>query len=565
MTTRHRRFVVFLACTFAAVAPPSPFRRQSPVAAVHASAQSGQAAAIELREAIKARVAGGGDPALPLLRAEWPPLQRLYADRGHAPAWLDADGRPGADAAAATAMVGNAASDGLAPGDYAAADLDAERHQSQDGFRDRERAARFDVRLSASVLRYFRHLHVGRVDPRRVGFRLDVPADRHDVVAILEAALADHRVAAAGAALVPSFPQYRSLRDALARYRVLASRRIGPVPVPAKAVHPGDAYDGAPALRMRLESVGDLIQSDASASSRRVYDAPLAEAVRRFQDRHGLRADGILGRQTVSALQVPLAWRVRQIELALERLRWIPDVRDDERIIVLNIPMFRLWAWDPGPPGRSPVLEMKAIVGRALRTQTPVFEGQLTQVIFRPYWNVPLSIAAHEILPRLARDPGYLAREQMEIVSPTGDDARVVQPSAQALAQVRAGRFHLRQRPGPQNSLGLIKFVFPNDDDVYMHGTPARELFKEDRRDFSHGCVRAADPIALAEWVLAGSEWGRAGIEAAIDGTQTVPVAVPRPLTVLLFYTTAAVLVDGTLHFAEDIYQHDRTLDRALG
>lgn len=210
--------------------------------------------------------------------------------------------------------------------------------------------------------------------------------------------------------------------------------------------------------------------------------------------------------------------------------------------------MFRLWAWD-AVDGRPPAFGMDAIVGRASRTQTPVFMEDLREVIFRPYWNVPPSILRGEILPALRRDPDYLRKHDMEVVRGTEHDP-----------------LDVRQRPGAKNALGLVKFVFPNDDNVYMHGTPATELFARRRRDFSHGCVRVADPAALAEWVLRDlPDWTRARIETAMAGPGSTSVKLPRPITVVLFYTTAAVTPDdGRLHFVDDIYRHDARLDRAL-
>ena len=261
--------------------------------------------------------------------------------------------------------------------------------------------------------------------------------------------------------------------------------------------------------------------------------------MKRFQARHGLENDGVLGQRTHTALRTPLAWRIRQIELALERLRWLPHP-GGERVVAISIPMFRLWAWEAMPPTRPPTLSMGVIVGRALRTQTPVFVEQMRDVIFRPYWNVPPSIARHEILPILERDPDYLRRQGMEIVSGPGDDAQAVAATPENLARLRQGALRLRQRPGPRNALGLVKFMFPNQDNVYMHGTPAPELFSRSRRDFSHGCVRVEDPIALAEWVLEDRpEWTRDRIVAAMEGSHSLQVTLLRPIQVILFYTTA--------------------------
>jgi murein L,D-transpeptidase YcbB/YkuD len=228
--------------------------------------------------------------------------------------------------------------------------------------------------------------------------------------------------------------------------------------------------------------------------------------------------------------------------------------------------MFRLWAWDGGGGQALPVVQMGVIVGRAVRTQTPVFADEMTHLIFRPYWNVPRSILVNEVLPAAERDPNYLQRNDMQIVAGQGDDARPRAATPENLAAAREGRLRVRQLPGPRNALGLVKFIFPNDDNVYLHDTPAQRLFGRSRRDFSHGCVRVEDPVALAQWALKDEpEWTRERIVAVMQGSQTMQVNLRRPLPVLLYYITAAVTPDdGAVHFAEDIYGHDPKLERAL-
>jgi murein L,D-transpeptidase YcbB/YkuD len=260
----------------------------------------------------------------------------------------------------------------------------------------------------------------------------------------------------------------------------------------------------------------------------------------------------------LAALNVPLASRVRQIELSMERLRWLPELPPGP-FIAVNLPSFRLWAFKAA--GAPPVLATRVIVGKAVRTQTPLFIGTLRHIEFNPYWNVPPSILRAEIVPALLRDPDYLVKNDMEVVGPG-----VQTVSAATLAALRAGALRVRQRPGPRNSLGLVKFVFPNDADVYLHGTPARQLFGRARRDFSHGCVRVEDPLALARWVLRGRPaWTVERIEAAMAADAPQRVDLPRPLPVILFYVTAmAMPADGALHFAADIYGHDARLEQAL-
>jgi len=257
--------------------------------------------------------------------------------------------------------------------------------------------------------------------------------------------------------------------------------------------------------------------------------------------------------------------RVRQIEMALERLRWLPHT-GDSRLLVVNIPMFTLWAWDV-PPDGPPTFATDVIVGRAARTQTPIFTNQMREVIFRPYWNIPPSILRHEVLPLIERKADYLAQEDMEIVRGERDDSEVVEATKENIARLRSGGsgLRVRQRPGPKNALGFVKFVFPNEMNIYMHGTPARELFTRSRRDFSHGCIRVRDPVGLAEWALRGqAEWDRERILAAMEDSTSRHVKLMRPIRVVLFYSTAAVMPDGSLRFADDIYGHDATLELAL-
>ena len=524
----------------------------------------------DAKAAIEAHLVSGLDPTFgvlpPLAQVE---LKALYQGNGQLFLWIDAAGLPSHDAEDAMTILRGAGDEGLDPADYHVDQIGRVavrlRTPSPPSISD---LVSFDLGLSAGMLRYFHHVHRGRVDPRTLGLRLNVPADRHDFAALLQSAIADHRMAETVADLRPQVAQYRALRTMLSRYRSIArdaDSQGAALPPFSRVVHPGDTYAGLDALQRRLVALGDLSAATPATAESTVYGGPLVDGVRRFQIRHGLTDDGILGTSTQAALRVPLARRVRQIELALERLRWLPHL-GDQRLLAINIPMFRLWGWDAIPPNGDPLFGMDVIVGRALRTQTPVFVEQLREVIFRPYWNVPPSIVRREILPILARDPEYLRRQQMEIVRGPGDDARVVAVTAENLVLLRQGTLRLRQRPGPHNALGLVKFVFPNTENVYMHGTPAQELFSRSRRDFSHGCVRVENPIALAEWALkALPEWNRDRIVSAMTGGRSIHVPLPQPIQVVLFYTTAAVMPDdGTIRFAEDIYLHDATLDRAL-
>jgi murein L,D-transpeptidase YcbB/YkuD len=511
--------------------------------------------------AISRRLTSGRD-----LRPLSSELNRLYDTTPPAPLWVDQMGRPSRAAAEGLRLLRQAGDEGLDPHDYDAGGLARSAVALEAApLPEAEDAAAFDVALSAALLRYLRHLHLGRVDPRTIGFRVRIPDDSHDFAALLRTAVAEDRVAKAAADLAPMLAQYRALRAALATYRSLASAGIEALPSITTTVRPGEPYAERTALSRRLQALGDLPEDPAPLSERGVYDGAVVTAIKRFQIRHGLEPDGVLGRATQAALRVPLEWRIRQIELALERLRWLPDL-GERRFIALNIPMFTLWAWDSIPPTGAPSFGMRAIVGRALNTQTPVFVEEMRHVIFRPYWNVPRSILRNEILPLLARDAGYLRRHDLEMVRGQSDDAHAEADTAENHALLRQGVLRLRQRPGPRNSLGLVKFVFPNDANVYMHGTPAQELFGRSRRDFSHGCVRVEDPAALATWILKNEPaWNQERILTAMAGSTSQRVNLANPIQVILFYVTAVVMPeDGTIHFAEDIYRHDLRLDRAL-
>lgn len=491
-----------------------------------------------------------------------PELRQLYGAADLL--WLDPAGRLASSARDALALLTDAASDGLDPAAYRAASLAARADGLAAASPDVRRA--WDVELSLAMLRFLRDLHFGRVDPKALGFRVSAPrAEAHDIAALLAAAVASRRVAQLRDELAPPLRQYSELRDALARYRRIAQEApAASLAEPKASVRVGDAYAGSGALRERLVLQGDL-QGGTPQSAPARYDAMLAQGVARFQARHGLAADGVLGKATLAALNVPVTGRVTQIELGLERLRWLPHP-DGRRIVAINIPMFRLWAWDDAAANAKPALAMDVIVGRALKTQTPVFADQMRYLVFRPYWNVPRSITRNETLPAIARNPNYLAKNDMEIVQGESDAARVLPATPESIALLQSGSARVRQRPGPANSLGLVKFIFPNDANIYLHSTPAKSLFERSRRDFSHGCVRVADPVGLAGWLLADQpQWTRENIVAAMQGKPNLRVNLTQAVPVLLYYVTAMVSPeDGRLHFAADIYGHDARLARAL-
>jgi murein L,D-transpeptidase YcbB/YkuD len=274
-----------------------------------------------------------------------------------------------------------------------------------------------------------------------------------------------------------------------------------------------------------------------------------------------------LPRYRLLAASAPAARvEVRKIELTLERWRWLPAFRTPP--IIVNIPEFRLFAFRTTADRAADILQMDVIVGRTFpRTRTPVFVADMTSVIFRPYWDVPRNIMLREELPKIRANPAYLAAQHLEIVRGDTDAATPLPPAPASIQALASGAARLRQRPGPDNALGLIKFDLPNRYDVYLHSTPAQQLFLRPRRAFSHGCIRVSDPVALAALVLRDTPggWTRARILAAMNGTQTLRVKLARSIRVIILYGTVLAKEDGEVLFFHDLYGQDRRLERLLG
>ncbi|MET0165263.1 MAG: L,D-transpeptidase family protein [Vicinamibacterales bacterium] len=488
-------------------------------------------------------------------------LTRFYEARAYTPAWLE-DGHPTRQAEEAVLLLERAAEKGLSSADYDAPLLAAKLTN----LRAEQRAtpselALFDAALTLALLRYTTNLAHGRVNPRSLYLDLDSNKRNIDVVALLQRGIERNQVAAETEAAEPQLPMYAALKKSLAQYRRLAADQTLPVVPTAKSkVEPGATFAGIPQLQRRLVAFGDLDPAAPERDDGDKYDDELVNAVKRFQERHGLTADGVLGSATVQEVNRPLSERVRQIEMGIERIRWLPPA-PAERFIVINIPRFKLLSFDGAIGTDRPLMEMDVIVGSAGRTPTPVFADQVEYVDFSPYWNVPRSITLKELLPKLKRDPGYLARQGMEIVG-AGVTTSV---DASTLAELERGTVRLRQRPGAKNALGGVKFVFPNRYDVYLHSTPAHELFSRTRRDFSHGCIRVEDPVAVAEFVLFDRpDWDAERIRRSMSLPEPVRVTLERPIPILIFYTTAVVDPQGRTHFLPDIYGHDKKLAEAL-
>lgn len=345
--------------------------------------------------------------------------------------------------------------------------------------------------ISSTVARFVTHVHSGRVSPRAVGHDVDVPHGAVDSAVAVRALAQSQAPLAVLADYEPAFLHYELLRAALARYRALAA---GPQPAPLPAsgrpsVKPGESYVGMAGLRTRLAQLGDLESSALTTQSGEWLDAVTSMALVRFQVRHRLDVDGALGRATLDALNVPVSKRVRQIEFALERSRWLPSRLASPPIIV-NIPQFELFAFRTTEDREADILIMDVVVGKVFpQNNTPVFVSDMRQVVLRPYWDVPRSILLGELLPKIKANASWVVNDGFEIVRGQGDDGVVVPQSAESVAALESGSLRLRQKPGPRNALGNAKFLFPNRYNVYLHDTPSQGGFAQSSRAASHGRV----------------------------------------------------------------------------
>jgi murein L,D-transpeptidase YcbB/YkuD len=492
-------------------------------------------AAIE--SALKARLTGAPPPRIDA--DQWGHVRRLYKIYGDNPLWLAPDGLHTERAFALTNALLNADTDAMRLDAYPIGELaSAIAALKQSKTPTAQQLVEADVLLTSSFAALGEDYLTGQVDPKSVAQSWHIDANDENVDSALIRSIRNPALDKALATMRPADDDYLGLRKELIRFRGIVSKG-GWAPIPAgKALKPGETDSPArlAALRARLNAEGITVSAAPSGAS--VYDRALAGAVATFQSHHGIAVDSSLGAETVKSLNLPATYRLGQIAANLERFRWLPR-SFGSRYVYVNVPAFRLEAYDSG----EKKLDMKVIVGQDYEDKaTPVFADSMEYVVFRPYWNVTPDIASKEIFPKLASNPGYLDANDMETYQ-------------------EGGQTRVRQRPGPKNSLGLVKFLFPNDFNIYFHDTPNGELFNKDVRAFSHGCIRLGHPDQLAVYAL-GWPLDKV-VEAMQNGSNNSQVKLPRKIPVYIVYGTAYIR-DGQLYFGNDLYDRDADLVRAV-
>ena len=478
----------------------------------------------------------------------WDLTKQFYQKRGGTTAWID-EGKPTKRMDELIGVLQGVDRDGLDPALYSASALSARRVDAgrgvitTKGF-DPDEAPTLDVWLTYLYLQYASDISNGIAGLSHADPQWRLRDKKLDPLERLATAIDDDKVAASLDELMPKHPQYLGLKKALATYREIAAKGGWPA-LPQMKLKPGEDNPAVPLLAKRLAITGDYSGSiDERATT---YGPELQEAVKRFQRRHGLEPDAVVGTAAVAQMNVPVEDRIRQIALNLERWRWMPNTLGD-RFILVNIPEYRLEVWEKD---RVP-LSMRVVVGRK-DTPTPIFADDMTHLVFAPYWNVPPDIAKNETVPSALRDAAFLDRTNMEVLDRSGNP---VDPSS--IDPENLGQYRFRQRPGASNSLGLVKFMFPNQFNVYLHDTPADSLFARATRSLSHGCVRLEQPEQLAQYVLADQpDWTPERIRAAMRSGQEKTVKLTAALPVYLGYWTARVSADGLLQFRDDLYKID--------
>ena len=564
-TPRHRWLLVCLLLAviaglglalrpFAAVSASA--RRQPADSATQASTPAGVAALRNIADAAR-------NPEL-----RWPDfgpykgeVSKFYGSNGYGLSWVR-NGRVTPQGLAVIGLLQNANAKGLDPEDY-------------DGSRWPTRLAKlgqspseqdlvlFDTALTVSLMRYVRAVHAGRVNPEEFHFELnmDQPIKLADFVQTKVVSSSDP--AAEIQKTEPPFLGYRKLLALLPVYEGYAQKDDGQkLQTTTKTVLPGQPYASVARLGRFLQTIGDIPSDTVLDPKATVYDGVLVEGVKHYQSRHGESPTGKLDPRTINEMNTPADARIRQIKLTLERWRWLPHSFAQPPIVV-NLPEYRVRAMNPDG---TVAFYKNVIIGKAYGHRSPVFQKDIQYVVFRPYWEVTPSIQRNEVVPHIQKDPSYIAKHNFQVITPKGEVVTENAVSPEVLEGIKSGHLLVRQKPGADNSLGLVKIIFPNPENVYLHGTDAPGLFSADVRDFSHGCIRVEQPAELVAWVLRNNPgWDLERVKATMNGDKdNVQINLTTRIPVLIVYGTATVNEENQIRFFDDIYGYDAALEKAL-
>ena len=481
---------------------------------------------------------------------DWALVRDFYEGRDFAPVWTDGNTLRN-EAWFAIDRLARADEDGLFPDEYHVDEI-------YRGIGESVAVDTLELYLTDGLLRYIRHMRRGRLDPLTADTEWHIPPPAVDPVAELAGIVASPSIQDALQELIPRHSGYRRLRSLLQSLRSLGSMGGWPVVPPGASLERGGYDQRIHVLRHRLMLSGYLSGFDYRDTYH--YDAELERAVREFQSAHGLGADGVVGRKTLAALNVPVNERIQQIQLNMERWRWMPDDLG-ERYLLVNMAGFELQAVE----NDETVMDMRVIIGRPYRS-TPAFLGTMRYLVINPYWNVPHKLAILDLLPKQQADPDYLPGKGFRVYAGWGKDAPELDPGDIDWSSYTAENFPYRliQDPGEVNSLGRIKFMLPNPYAVYLHDTPSRHLFNRPVRTFSSGCIRVAEPVRLANFVLNdGRDYMTPDVLEAISSGENQIVSLPRVVPVYMLYQTAWVDDEGMAHFRDDVYGRDFLVLRA--
>ena len=481
-------------------------------------------------------------------------LAEVYEARDFSPTWND-----DAQVAELISLIEATEADGLDPVDYHLQDVEHIYRERQSGriVSPLERAVT-DIMLTDSLIRLGYHQLFGKVNPYTLDPNWNFFRELHgmDPAATVQEAIDSPSLTGFLQEMIPRGHSYRQLQAALAEYREIAANGGWPRIPDGPTLRPGDTDERIAVLAQRLAITGDL-ESIQTFAPMTTYDAFVHEGIERFQARHGIEIDGVIGPATLRALNVPAEERIKQLEVNLERARWVTDDLEGDFVLV-NIAGFRAFVIRD----RETIWEARVQVGTSYN-QSPVFRGEMSYLVINPTWTVPESIATTEMLPEILQDPDFLANGNYEV---TNSEGETIDPSTIDWSQVTESDFGytFTQRAGPGNALGRVKFMFPNEHAVYLHDTPNKPLFGKAGRAFSHGCIRIEQPFELAELLLGSAGWDQEQINEVLDSGETTNVSLPEPMPVLLLYWTASVGRDGTVNFYNDLYDRDPAIARSL-